>query len=68
MNNMLNSNLMSLLAGVDKNKIEKISNMVKNMSREDLNNLVNLLGVNNNRSSDVGEGDNPNESNESNTK
>jgi len=48
MNNMLNSNLLNLLAGVDKEKLEQVSNMVKNMSKEDLNNLVGMLGMNNN--------------------
>lgn len=65
MNNILNSNLMSLLSGVDKNKIEQISNMVRNMSKDDLNNLVNLLGSNGNRSesSDIqNDGSSPSES------
>lgn len=44
---MLNSNLLSLLAGVDKDKLEQVSNMVKNMSKDDLNNLVRMLGINN---------------------
>lgn len=48
MNNMLNSNLLNLLAGVDKEKLEQVSNMVRNMSKEDLNNLVGMLGMNNN--------------------
>ena len=48
MNNMLNSNLINLLAGVDKNKLEQVSNIVKNMSKDDLNNLVNMLGINQN--------------------
>ncbi len=47
-NNMFNSNLLNLLAGVDKEKLEQVSNMVKNMSKEDLNNLVGMLGINNN--------------------
>lgn len=68
MNNMLNSNLMGLLAGVDKSKIEKISNMVKNMPREDLTNLINLLGGASNRTSDNQEGGSPNEPCESNPK
>ena len=45
MNNMLNSNLLNMLAGVDKQKLEQVSNMVKNMSKDDLNNLINMLGV-----------------------
>ena len=47
MNNMLNSNLLNLLAGVDKNKLEQVSQMVRNMSKDDLNNLVSMLGGNN---------------------
>lgn len=47
MNNMLNSNLLNLLAGVDKEKLEQVSNMIKNMSKDDLNNLVGMLGMNN---------------------
>lgn len=46
MNNMLNSNLLNMLAGVDKQKLEQVSNMVKNMSKDDLTNLMNMLGVN----------------------
>ena len=46
MNNMLNSNLLNLLAGVDKDKLNQVSNMIKNMSKEDLNNLVGMLGMN----------------------
>ncbi len=45
---MLNSNLLNMLAGVDKQKLEQVSNMVKNMSKDDLNNLMNMLGVNGN--------------------
>lgn len=43
---MLNSNLLNMLAGVDKQKLEQVSNMVKNMSKDDLTNLMNMLGVN----------------------
>ncbi|MBR6613448.1 MAG: hypothetical protein IKK84_01610 [Clostridia bacterium] len=50
MNNMLNSNLLNMLAGVDKEKLEQVSNIVKNMSKDDLNNLVRMLGMNNNNS------------------
>lgn len=50
MNNMLNSNLLNLLAGVDKEKLEQVSNMVRNMSKDDLNNLVGMLGINNTNS------------------
>ena len=31
-----------------KEKLEQVSNMVRNMSKDDLNNLVNMLGMNNN--------------------
>ena len=50
MNNLLNSNLLNMLAGVDKEKLEQVSNIVKNMSKDDLNNLVRMLGMNNNTS------------------
>ena len=45
-NNMLNSNLLNLLSNVDKEKLEQVSQMVKNMSRDDLNNLITMLGSN----------------------
>ena len=51
---MLNSKLLELLAGVDKNKLEQVSNIVKNMSPEDLNNLTNMLGINNNGNNNQG--------------
>lgn len=54
MNNMLNSKLLELLAGVDKSKLEQVSNMVRNMSPEDLNNLTNMLGMNNNNNNNQG--------------
>jgi len=54
MNNMLNSKLLELLSGVDKSKLEQVSNMVRNMSPEDLNNLTNMLGMNNNNNSKQG--------------
>ena len=54
MNNMLNSKLLELLAGVDKNKLEQVSNMVRNMSPEDLNNLTNMLGINNSNNTNQG--------------
>lgn len=47
MNNMLNSKLLGLLSGVDKEKLEQVSNMVNSMSKEDLSNLINMLGINN---------------------
>ena len=48
MNNLLNSNLLNMLAGVDKEKLEQVSNIVKNMSKDDLSNLVRMLGMNTN--------------------
>ncbi|MBR5227421.1 MAG: hypothetical protein IKV94_02145 [Clostridia bacterium] len=47
MNNILNSKLLELLSGVDKNQLEQVSNIVKNMSKDDLNNLTRMLGINN---------------------
>ena len=47
MNNMLNSKLLELLGTIDKNKLEQVSKMVQNMSRDDLNNLVSMLNKNN---------------------
>lgn len=44
MGNMINSKLLELLSGVDKNKLASISNIVNNMPKEDLNALVNMLG------------------------
>lgn len=46
MNAMLNSKLMELLSTIDKNKIEQVTKMVQNMSSDDLNNLVRMLGKN----------------------
>lgn len=47
MNGMLNSKLLELLGTVDKNKLEQVSNIVRNMSKDDMSNLMNMLGVNN---------------------
>lgn len=44
---MLNSKLLELLSGVDKKQLEQVSNMVKNMSKEDLDNLTRMLGITN---------------------
>lgn len=44
---MLNSKLLELLSGVDKKQLEQVSNMVKNMSKSDLENLTRMLGMNN---------------------
>jgi len=46
MNSMLNSKLLELLSTIDKSKIEQVTKMVQNMSSEDLNNLVKMLGKN----------------------
>lgn len=46
MNTMLNSKLMELLSTIDKSKIEQVTKMVQNMSSDDLNNLVRMLGKN----------------------
>ena len=47
MNGMLNSKLLELLGTVDKNKLEQVSNIVRNMSKDDMSNLMNMLGENN---------------------
>lgn len=49
MNSMLNSKLIELLSTIDKSKIEQVTKMVQNMSSDDLNNLVRMLGKNNNK-------------------
>lgn len=46
MNDMINSKLLELLTKVDRNKIEQVSKMVNNMSKDDLNNLIGMLGKN----------------------
>ena len=46
-NNMLNSKVMELLSTIDKSKLEQVTRMVQNMSADDLNNLVGMLGSNN---------------------
>lgn len=46
-NSELNQKLMSVLGSLDKEKIEQVTRMVQNMSSEDLNNIVKLLGINN---------------------
>lgn len=50
-NNILNSKLLELLSGVDKTQLEQVSNIVKNMSKDDLDNLTRMLGINTNNSS-----------------
>ena len=38
---------MDVLGSLDKDKIEQVTKMVKNMSSDDLNNIAKMLGVNN---------------------
>lgn len=46
-NPMLNSKLLELLGTIDKSKIEQVSKMVQNMSKDDLNNLIAMLNKSN---------------------
>ncbi len=46
-NSELNQKLMNVLGSLDKEKIEQVTRMVQNMSSEDLNNIVKMLGINN---------------------
>lgn len=46
-NNNINKKLMDVLGSLDKDKIEQVTKMVKNMSSDDLNNIAKMLGVNN---------------------
>lgn len=46
MNSMLNSKLLELLSTIDKDKLNQVSRMLQNMSKDDLNNLASLLGKN----------------------
>ncbi len=46
-NEMLNQTLANLLSTIDKNKLDKVTNMIQNMSSDDLNNLVRMLSNNN---------------------
>lgn len=43
MNMMLNSKLLEMLSTIDKSKIEQVSKLVQNMSKDDLNNLISML-------------------------
>ena len=45
--NNINKKLMDVLGSLDKDKIEQVTKMVKNMSSDDLNNIAKMLGVNN---------------------
>ena len=44
--NSLNQTLANLLANIDKSKLEKVTNMIQNMSSDDLNNLLRMLSNN----------------------
>lgn len=48
MDSFLNPKLLEMLAGVDKEKLAQINNIVSNMSRDDLANLVSMLKNSNN--------------------
>lgn len=43
-----NNPLFQMLGSLDKEKIDEITKMVKNMSSEDLKNLARMLNINNN--------------------
>ena len=47
-NEALNQTISNLLSTTDKNKLEKVTNMIQNMSSDDLNNLVRMLSNNSN--------------------
>ena len=46
-NNNINKKLMDVLGSLDKDKIEQVTKMVKNMSSDDLNNIAKMFGINN---------------------
>lgn len=46
--NSNNNSLMQMLGSLDKDKIDKITKMVQNMSSEDLKNLARMLNINTN--------------------
>ncbi|MEG0073057.1 MAG: hypothetical protein RR922_00185 [Clostridia bacterium] len=43
MNNLLNSKLVDMLSGIDKNKLNQLNRILTNLSKDDLNNIVQLL-------------------------
>lgn len=45
--NKLNEQLMQVLGSLDKEKLEKVTNMVKNMSADELTGLAKMIGINN---------------------
>lgn len=46
-NNDMNKKLMGILGSLDKEKLEQVTKLVKNMSANDMNNLAKMLGLNN---------------------
>ena len=48
-NNEMNQKLMGILANLDKDKLEKVTKMVQNMSSDELNNLAKMFGIKNNK-------------------
>ncbi len=45
--NKMNEQLLQILGGLDKEKLEKVTNMVKNMSSDELSGLAKMMGINN---------------------
>ena len=45
-NNIMGSKLLELLSGIDKSKLEEASKVLSNMSKDDLNSIVSMLGKN----------------------
>ena len=45
--NKMNEQLLQILGGLDKEKLEKVTNMVKNMSSDELAGLAKMIGINN---------------------
>lgn len=45
--NKMNEQLLQILGGLDKEKLEKVTNMVKNMSSDELASLAKMMGINN---------------------
>ena len=39
--------MLQILGGLDKEKLEKVTNMVKNMSSDELASLAKMMGINN---------------------
>lgn len=60
MNDMLNSKLMGLLASVDKEKLDQVSNMIRNMPKQDIENIINMLGITNQNKDNLKNEDNLN--------